>query len=61
MLDTDSSVGIATGYGMHGPGIDSRLGRNLPHPSRLVMRPTQSPTQSIPGLFSGGKAVGAWR
>ena len=29
-----SSVGIATGYGMDGPGIESRWGRDFPHLSR---------------------------
>jgi hypothetical protein len=29
-----SSVGIATGYGLHGPGIESRWGRDFPHVSR---------------------------
>jgi hypothetical protein len=35
-----SSVGIATGYGQNGPGIDSRWGRNFPHLSRLALGPT---------------------
>jgi hypothetical protein len=30
----DSSVGIATGYGLDGPGIESRCGRCLTHLSR---------------------------
>ena len=29
-----SSVGIATGYGLDGPGIESRWGRDFPHLSR---------------------------
>jgi hypothetical protein len=29
----DSSVGITTGYGLDGPGIESRWGRDFPHPS----------------------------
>jgi hypothetical protein len=32
----DSSVGIATRYGLDGPGIKSRWGRDFPHPSRLA-------------------------
>ena len=58
--DRDSSVGIATRYGMDGPGIESRRGRDLPHPSRPVLGPTQPPIQWVPGL-SRGKAAGTWR
>ena len=28
----DSAGGIATRYGLHGPGIESRWGRGFPHP-----------------------------
>jgi len=34
------SVGIATGYGLGGPGIESRWGRDFPHLSRPALRPT---------------------
>jgi hypothetical protein len=57
----DSSVGIATGYGLDGPGIESRWGRDFPHPSRPAQRPIQPPVRYVTGLFPGGKAVGAWR
>jgi hypothetical protein len=30
----DSSVGIATRYGLDGTGIEARCGRDFPHPSR---------------------------
>ena len=52
-MGRDSSVGIATGYGLDGPGIESRWGRDLPHLSRLALRPTQSPVQWVPGLSRG--------
>ena len=41
----DSSVGTATRYRLNGPGIESRWGRDFPHPSRLTTWPTQPPTQ----------------
>ena len=58
-MDRDSSVDIATRYGLDIPGIDS--GRDFPHPSRPALGPTQPPIQCVPGLFPGGKAAGAWR
>jgi hypothetical protein len=48
-----SSFDIATRYGQDGPGIESRLGRNIPHPSILALGPTQSPIQWVPGLSLG--------
>ena len=44
-----SSVGIATSYALHGPGIESRIG------------PTQPPTEWVEGFLPGDKAAGAWR
>ena len=37
----DSAVGIATRYGLDGSGIESRWGRDFPHPSVPAMGPTQ--------------------
>ena len=48
-----SSVGIATDYGLDGPGIESRLGRDFPHLSRPDLRPTQPPVQWVPGPSRG--------
>jgi hypothetical protein len=60
VMGRDSVVGIASRYGLDGPGIESRWGRDFPHPSRPTLGPTQPPVQWVPGLFPGGKAAGAW-
>jgi hypothetical protein len=39
----DSSIGIATCYGLDRPGIESHWGRDIPHPSRQALEPTQPP------------------
>jgi hypothetical protein len=60
LVGRDSSVGMATRYGLDGPRIESRWGRDFSHPSRSALGPTQPPVQWVPGLFPGGKAAGAW-
>ena len=49
----DSAVGITTRYGLDGPGIESRWGRNFPHPSRPALGITQPPIKWVPGLSRG--------
>jgi hypothetical protein len=46
----DISVVIATHYGLEVPGIESRWGRDFPHPSRPVMVPTQPSKKWVPSL-----------
>ena len=50
----DSSVGIATRYGLEVPGIESRLGRDFPHLSRPALGLTQPRVQRY-RVFPGGK------
>ena len=49
-LGRDSSVGIATPYGMDGPGIKSRWDRDFPHPFGPTLGSTQPPILWVPGL-----------
>ena len=52
-----SSVRIATGYGLDGPGIESRWRRNFPHLSTPALGPTQPPVQRVPGKVRPGRAA----
>jgi hypothetical protein len=57
----DSSVGIATRYGLNDLGIESRWGRDFPPPFTPALGPTQLPVKWVLCFFPGGKAAGAWR
>jgi hypothetical protein len=59
-MGRDNVVGIATRYGLDGPGIESRRGRDFPQPSKPALGPIQCSVKWVPGLFPGGKAAGAW-
>ena len=54
----DSSVGVATRYGLGGLGIEFGWGRDFLHPSR----PVGPPSLLYNGywVFPGGKAAEAW-
>jgi len=60
-MGRDSSVGIATPYGLDGPLIESRWGGEIfrTRPDR----PWDPPSLLHNGyqVFLGGKAAGAWR
>jgi len=48
-----SIVGIATAYGLDGPGIKLQWGQDFPYQSRPALSPTQPPVQWVPGLSQG--------
>jgi hypothetical protein len=56
----ESAVGIATRYGLDGPGIESQWRRDFPRPSRPALG---QPSLLYEGkrVFLGGKAAGGWR
>ena len=58
----DSVVGIATRYGLDGPGIEYRWRRDFPHPSRPALEPTprilyNGYRVSFPGVKRPGRGV----
>ena len=54
-----SSVGIATDYGLDGPGSNSG-GDEIFRPSRPALGPTQPPVKWVQGLSRGWSAAGAF-
>jgi hypothetical protein len=53
LCGSGNSVGIATGYGLDGPGIESRWGRDFPHLSIPALGPNRPPIQWVAGLSRG--------
>ena len=52
MCGLGSSVGIATDYGLDGPGSNPG-GDEIFRPSRPALWPTQPPVKRVPGLSLG--------
>ena len=53
------TTGIATRYGLGGPGIKSRCGRDFPQPPRPALRPTQYLRNGY-RVILWAKTAGAW-
>ena len=57
----DIVVVIVTRYGLDGPEIGSRWGRDFPHPSRQALGPIQPPVSKvyifIPGVKQPGRGI----
>jgi hypothetical protein len=51
--DWNSSVGIATRYGLDGPRVEYRWGRDFPQWYRPALGPIQPPMQWVRGLSRG--------
>jgi hypothetical protein len=49
----DSVVGIETRYGLDGPGIESRWGRDFPHRPKPILGSTHPPVHWVPNLSQG--------
>ena len=51
-MGQDSAIGVATRYGVDGPGIESRWGQDFPHPSTPALGLTH-PIQWVLGHSLG--------
>lgn len=53
----DNVLGVATGYGIGGPGTESRWGRDFLHPPRPALGSTQPLIRCVRRLFPDGKVA----
>ena len=60
-VDRVSVVGMATRYGLDGPGIESQWWRDFLLPYKPALEPTQPHVQWAPVLCPGVKAAGSCR
>jgi hypothetical protein len=58
-VSRDSVVGIATRYGLDGPGVESRWGRDFSQQSTPNLGTTQPGMQRVSSLFPGVKQPGS--
>jgi hypothetical protein len=59
-MDRDSSVSIATRYGLDGPGIESRWGARFSPPVQTGHGAHPASYTVVTGSFPGDKVAGAW-
>lgn len=59
IVDWNNVGGIATCYALDVPGIETRCGRAIPHPSREALRSNQPRAQWVPSPLPKGKAAAA--
>ena len=57
-VDRDISVGVATRYGLNGPGIESRWRRDFSYPSRPFLGPPNVLYNAYRVSFQGVKRPG---
>ena len=59
-ISQDNVISVVTWYGQDGMRIESWLGTDFPHLSRLALGSAQPPVHWVPCLFPRGRVAGAW-